>query len=135
MSQNSFGRHPSPNQRPISSDNGIQRSALMSTGYKLDSAQQAPKCAISFDPAGVSEPAGNHTRLLGLPCPKCGAYYFSGEPNCPICLRVSGSTGTSERLGKRVRLYGLPCPKCGAYYFTDEPSCPVCKTQRVSSTV
>ncbi len=98
---------------------------------------------------GKSQPPGR-SRLSGLPCPKCGSYYYSDEPSCPVC---EGQRATSSRLAMQdtsqcpillhepgrsqpakesKRLYGLPCAKCGCYYYSDEPSCPIC-SQRMSS--
>ncbi len=71
-------------------------------------------------------------RLYGLPCPQCGAYYFSDEPDCPICRMRSQKLGALQQPITTRRLYGLPCPKCGAYYFSDESSCPVCRSRRVN---
>lgn len=65
-------------------------------------------------------------RLYGLPCEKCGAWYFSDEAECPVCDNRRRDTGTST---KPARLYGMPCEKCGAWYFTDEPECPVCESR------
>ena len=89
----------------------------------------------------MSEPSIKRVRLLGLPCPKCGACHSSDEPYCPVCeARRPNSqqpTGSSEHSIRRKRLLGLPCPKCGACYFTDEPKktpCPVCESRRVQPT-
>lgn len=41
-----------------------------------------------------SEQASISKRLYGLPCDKCGSYYYSDEPRCPVC----NASGAEERL-------------------------------------
>ena len=65
----------------------------------LENAQEVRGCAIQFQPPDTSAPRLKRIRLYGLPCPKCGSYYFSDEPNCPVCegRSVNSRTATSMR--------------------------------------
>ncbi len=83
----------------------------MSTSYGFDSSQPASKLALNLQPAGVSVPSIKRSPLLGLRCPKCRAYYFSDEPDCPVCesRRVTASEPAIRR-----RLYGLHTGGLGA---------------------
>ena len=70
------------------------REAGYQTGYKegiadgLTSAAGASATATASEPGnGADNGTGNHRgrRLLGLPCVKCGAWFFSDEAQCPRC--------------------------------------------------
>ncbi len=67
------------------------------TGYKegfadgLKSATGASAAPTASEPGnGANNGTGSHggPRLLGLPCEKCGAFFFSGETQCPRCKAV-----------------------------------------------
>jgi hypothetical protein len=73
------------------------REAGYQTGYKegiadgLTSAAGASATATASEPGnGADNGTGNHRgrRLLGLPCVKCGAWFFSDEAQCPRCKTV-----------------------------------------------
>ncbi len=114
---------------------------------QLGDSPYRPEHTIDVESVDTPEPPMRRTRLYGLPCTKCGAYFFSDEPNCPVCAsrrlkQIPGlqqqtmqgidiaRSGPPQPVVKRKRLYGLPCPTCRAYYFSDEPKCPVCESMR-----
>lgn len=59
----------------------------MNSTHPLDSAQDPRGTATHLQQAGIAKQPVKASRLYGLPCAKCGAYYFSDEPSCPICER------------------------------------------------
>ncbi len=112
--------------------------APMNSTHAIDSTRQQTRGAADYlQQTEVPKEPVRTSHLYGLPCARCGAYYFSDEPNCPVCQSRSvngpARTGASESLTTHERLYGLPCPKCGAYYFSDEPNCPVCESRRLAA--
>lgn len=120
------------------------------TGDELRSSQKESEQAIDFQAAVPSERLITRKRLYGLPCSRCGAYYFSDEPDCPVCARRQAKEiGTSQQMQEHAinfraaetsiaqikprHLYGLPCPTCGACSFSNDPNCQVCGSRRVNS--
>lgn len=63
----------------------VTGSTAMKTQYANEDSPQVRQSAISYKPTGASESRTKRPRLYRLPCPKCGAYYFTDEPNCPRC--------------------------------------------------
>lgn len=43
-----------------------------------------------------SEQASASRRLYGLPCDKCGSYYYSDEPSCPVCKGSGAENGLPQ---------------------------------------
>ncbi len=81
----------------------IARAAAMALAVTLDPTYGAPRVApepVSDQSTGTSHSPtvktaesarkgpGVRKRLFRRPCTQCGAYYYTDEPNCPVCTPI-----------------------------------------------
>jgi len=81
----------------------------MNSTHALGSTQQPRGSANHLRRTGIAQQPVKASRLYGLPCTKCGAYYFSDEPSCPICERHRVNNKLSRGtvlISKRTRCRG-----------------------------